>query len=136
MRANAQIRNCQPAESAADRCLFSAGLKLRERFFQQLTANFLLVFGRNRGIADDVDNAVAEHRPVGADHLGDGQRRSDLHGWDAGFFQFGGDRSAAASAGSSRRRENDRVDAETLGLLGHFASHAPGVRQRIGQTRG
>ena len=119
-----------------DRCLTFAGLELRERLFQQLTANFLLVFGRNRGVADDMDNAIAKHRPVGADHLRDRQRRGDLYGWDAGFFKFGGNRSAAASAGPSRRRENDRVDAEEFGLFGHLASHTPSVRQRIGQARG
>ena len=77
-------------------------------------------------------DAVTEHGSVGPDHLGDGQGGGDLHGGDAGFFQLGGNRSAAASAGSSRGRKNDRVDAQPFGFLGHLASHAPRIRQRIG----
>ena len=48
-----------------------------------------------------MNNAGAKHDTVGADHLGDGQGRSDLHYGNAGFFEFGRDRSAAARAGAS-----------------------------------
>ena len=114
---------------------FLIRLQSAERLFDQLAPHFLFFLRRHFGIADDVDDAVAEHGSVGADHLGDGQGGGDLHGWNTGFFQFGGDRSAAASAGPSRRRKNDSVDAQPFGFLGHLAPHAPRIRQRIGQAR-
>jgi hypothetical protein len=33
-----------------------------------------------------VNDAVTEHGAVRSNHLGNGQRRGDLHGGDAGFF--------------------------------------------------
>ena len=71
-----------------------------------------------------MNNAVTEHQPIRADHLGDGQRRSNLHGGDTRLFQLGCDRSAAASAGSSRRGENDRIDAVPFGLFRYFSAEA------------
>lgn len=112
--------------------LSSAALKRFKRLFQELTTHFFLGLSRYRGIADDVNNSISEHGTVGADHLGDRQRRGNLNGWNTGLFKFRGDRSAAACAGSSSRGENDRIDTETFGFVGHLASHPPGVRQRIG----
>ena len=40
-----------------------------QRLFDQAAADFFLVLGRDLGIADDVDDAVAQHQPVGADHF-------------------------------------------------------------------
>jgi hypothetical protein len=57
-----------------------------------------------------MDDAGAQDDTVGADHLGDRLCGGNLHHRDAGFFQFGRDRSAAASAGASRRRKDDGVD--------------------------
>ena len=105
-----------------------------QRLLDQFAPQFFFLISRHLGVADDVDDAVTEHGSIGTDHFGDGQGRGDLHGRDAGFFQFGCDRSAAASAGTSRRRKYDRIDAQTFSLLGHLASHAPRIRQRIGQT--
>jgi len=105
-----------------------------QRLFDQFAPHLFFLLGRNFGVADDVDDAVTEHSAIGADHFGDRQSRGDLHGGDAGFFQFGCDRSAAASAGASRRGKYDRVDAQPFGFLGHLAPHAPRIRQRIGQT--
>ncbi len=77
---------------------------------------------------------IAEHSAIRADHFGDRQRGGDLHGRDTGFFQFGCDRSPAARAGASRGSKNDRIDAQLFGFLCHLPPHAPGVRQRIGQS--
>lgn len=111
-------------------------LQCFERLFHQLTPKLFLVVGGEAGIANDVNNAVAEHQAIGADHFCNRQSGSDLHRRDAGFFQFRGDRSAAARAGSSRRSENDRVDPQAFGLLSHFTAHAAGIRQRIRQAGG
>ena len=75
-----------------------------------------------------MNNAVTEHQSIRADHLGDGQRRSNLHGGDTRLFQLGCDRSAAARARPSRRSEDDGVDTEAFYLVGHFASHAARIR--------
>ena len=55
------------------------------------------------GVADYVDDTIAEHQPVAAYHLGNRHSRSDLHGWNSRLFQLSGDRSAAASARASGR---------------------------------
>lgn len=80
-----------------------------------------------------MNDTVPEHGSIGADHLRHRQRRRDLHRRYTRFFQFCRNRSAAASTGTSGRRENDRVDAQMFRLLGHLAAHAPGIRQRIRQ---
>jgi hypothetical protein len=49
-----------------------AALQRRQRLLDQLAADFLFIFGAHAGIADDVNDAVAEHGAIGADHLGDG----------------------------------------------------------------
>jgi len=79
-----------------------------------------------------VNNAVAKHQPIGANHLSDGQCRGHLHRWDACLFQFRRNRSAAASAGTSRGGEYDGIDAQTLGLLCHLPPHPPRIGERIG----
>jgi hypothetical protein len=55
-------------------------------------------------------NAAPLDHPVRAHHLGDGHDRSDLSDGNPGFFEFGRDRSTAASGGASRRRQNHRFD--------------------------
>jgi hypothetical protein len=65
-------------------------------------------------------DAGAQNDTVGADHLRDRQGGSDLNHGNARFFEFGRDRSAAARAGSSRRGEDDGVDAVLFDLLGHL----------------
>jgi hypothetical protein len=76
-------------------------LKRVERLLHELAAQFLFVVGWQLGVAGDVNDAGAQNYPVGADHLGDRQGGSNLHYGNAGFLQFGRDRSAAASAGAS-----------------------------------
>ncbi len=79
-----------------------------------------------------MNNAVAKHQAIGADHLSNGQCRGHLHRWDTRLFEFRRNRSATASAGTSRGRENDRVNAQALGLLGHLPPHPPRIGERIG----
>jgi hypothetical protein len=74
-----------------------------------------------------VDDAGALHDAISADHFGDRPRGGDLHDGDAGFFQFGCDRSAAASASPSRRGQNHRVDAFPFNFFGHLAAKPAGV---------
>jgi hypothetical protein len=127
-----QCEGFQPSPRKTLRRLRFVALQRLQRSFDQLAADFFFIFGAHVGIADDMNDAVAEHGTIGADHLGDRQCGGDLHRRYPCFFQFSGDRSTAASAGASRRREDDRVDAEPFSLLGHLAAHAPRVRQRIG----
>lgn len=68
-------------------------------------------------------DTVTEYEAIDADHFGDGQRGSNLHRGDTGLLQFGGDRSAAARAGSSRRGEDDRIDRQSFCLLRHLPPH-------------
>ena len=82
--------------------LLFAALQGLERFLDQLTPQFLFRVGGNTAGADDMNDAVAKHDSVGADHLSDGNRRSDLNGRNPRLLQFGRDRSAAARAGPSR----------------------------------
>ena len=81
-------------------------------------------------------DASAQDDAIGSDHLGDWQGRGNLHHRDARFFEFRRDRSAAARAGPSRRREDDRIDAVLLDLLGHLPAQTARVRQRIGPPAG
>ena len=90
-----------PAKLAAiQRLLF---LHRRERLFHQPAPQLLFVLFRYLNIANDMDDTIAEHQPVGANHFRHRQRRGDLHRRDASLFQFRCDRSAAASAGPSSR---------------------------------
>jgi hypothetical protein len=102
-----------------------------QRFLHQLSPQLFFLRGRQFGIAGHMDDAGAQDDAVGADHLGDWLRGGNLHHRDAGFFQFGRDRSAAASAGASRRGENDRIDAVPFGLFRYLSAEAACVRQRI-----
>jgi len=81
--------------------LFLVRLQGVERLLDELAAQFFFVLQWQLGITGDMNDAGSQDDAVGTDHFGDGSRRGDLHHWDAGFFEFGGDRSAAASAGAS-----------------------------------
>jgi hypothetical protein len=72
-------------------------------------------------------DAIAKHQSICADHSRNGHSRSNLHRGYSSFFQFSCNRSTAASARTSRRRQNDRVDAKLLCLLRHLPAHPPGV---------
>lgn len=61
-------------------------LQLLQRLADQLPPHFFFLLRREFSVANNVNDAVAEHDSVGADHFGNGQRRGDLHGGDAGFF--------------------------------------------------
>ena len=84
------------------------------------------------GISDDVNNAVTQDKAVGTDHLRDGKSRRDLNGRDAGLFQFGCDRSAAAGARPSRGGKDNRINAQLFHSFRHLAAHAPRVGKRVG----
>ena len=102
-------------------------LKRVEGLLHELAAQFFFVVGRQLGVAGDVNDAGAQHYAVGADHLGDGQGGSNLDYRNAGFFQFSRYRSAAASAGPSRRSKNHRVGAVSFYFLGHLAAEPAGI---------
>ena len=72
-----------------------------QRLLHQHSAHFPLLLPRQFGIADYVNDAIAQHQPIRTHHLGNRHRRSDLHGGNSCLFQLGGDRSAAASARAS-----------------------------------
>jgi hypothetical protein len=55
-------------------------------------------------------NAASLDDSVRAHHFGDGHDRGDLGDGNPGFFEFGRDRSTAASGSASRRRQNHRLD--------------------------
>lgn len=96
--------------------------------FNQLAPELFFFGGRNRGIANDMHDAVTQHQAIGSNHLCNRQSRGDLHCRNTGFFQFSRDRSAAACAGASRGRENDRLNTQAFGFLGHFAPHPASIR--------
>jgi hypothetical protein len=108
--------------------LLLIGLQGIERLLDESTAQVLFVGWRQFRVAGHVDYAGAENDAVGADHFGDRQGGCDLHDGNASFLQLGGDRSAAASTGPSRRGENHRVDAVLLDFLGDFPAEAARVR--------
>ena len=87
-------------------------------FLHQFSPQLFFLRGRQFGIAGDMDDAGAQDDTVGADHLGDRLRGGNLHYRDAGFFQLGRDRSAAASAGASRGRQDNGVDAVPFNFFG------------------
>jgi hypothetical protein len=70
--------------------------------FNQLAPELFFFGGRNRGVPNDMHDAVTQHQAIGSNHLCNRQSRSDLHGRNTGFLQFSRDRSAAACAGASR----------------------------------
>jgi hypothetical protein len=72
-------------------------------------------------------DAGAQDHAIGAYHLGDRLRGGNLHYRNARFLEFGRDRSAAASAGSSSRGENDRIDAVSFGLFRYLSTETAGV---------
>ena len=81
-----------------------------QRFLHQFSPQLFFVRGRQFSIAGDVHDARAQDDAVGTHHLGDRLRGGNLHYRDARFFQLGRDRSAAASAGASRGRQDNGVD--------------------------
>ena len=127
-------RRCSRGASHDNLVLGFFTAKRIQRLFNQ-SAPKLSFFGeRHRGISDDVDDTVAQHQAICPNHFCDRQSRRDLHRRDTCLFEFRRNRSAAARAGSSRRREDDRVDAQVLGFLCHLATHPAGIRQRIRQA--
>jgi hypothetical protein len=78
-------------------------LHRRERLFHQSASKLFFILFRYLRIAHYMDDTIAEDQPIGAHHFRHRQRRGNLHCGDAGFFELRRDRSAAASAGPSRR---------------------------------
>jgi hypothetical protein len=76
-------------------------LQRLKRFADQVPPHLFFLLGRNIGVANYVNDAVAQDDAVRAYHFCDGQSRRDLYGGDACLLQLSGDRSAAASAGPS-----------------------------------
>ena len=75
-----------------------------------------------------MDDSGSQDDTIRTDHFGDWQGRGDLNDGDAGFFEFGGDRSAAARARTSRGREDDCVDAVSFDLFRNLPAEAARVR--------
>ena len=69
---------------------------------------------RQGWVAQDMDNTATLDDTVRADHLRHGQHRGDLHDGNTGLFEFGGDRSTAASGRPSGGGEDHRIDALLL----------------------
>src|SRR6185295_17220297 len=76
------------------------------------------------------------YHAIGTDHLGDRFRGGDLHDGNTGFFEFGGDRSAAARAGPSRGRQDNSVNSLLFDLGGHFPAESARVGKWIGSAAG
>jgi hypothetical protein len=79
-----------------------------------------------------VNDAVAAYSAVGTYHLCNRQSGRDLNRRDAGLFEFGCDRSAAARARPSGGSKNDSVYAQLFDSFRHLAAHAPGIGKRVG----
>ena len=91
-----------------------------QRFLHQLSSQFFFFRERQFRIAGNMHDA--EDKAIGTDHLGDRLRGGNLHYWDARFFQLGRDRSAAASAGASRGRQDNGVDPVPFYFLGDLSA--------------
>ncbi len=130
MRGNCDSLYAQREERGRDaspptqKLLLLIRLQRVQRFLHQFSPQLFFLRGRQFSIAGDVHDARAQDDAVGTDHFGDRLRGGNLYHRDAGFFQFGRDRSAAASAGSSRRGENDRIDAVPFGLFRYLSAEA------------
>ena len=96
----------------------------------------LFLLRRQVWIAKHVDDATPLYHTIGAHHLRHRLYGGHLHDGNTGLFQFGRDRSAAASRGASGGGEDHRIDAILLQLGGDLPPQAPAVGQRIGQPRG
>ena len=103
-----------------------------QRLFHQFTPYFFFLLRRNIGIADDVNDAVAQYGAVGAYHLCNGKSGRNLNRWNAGLFEFSCDRSAAAGAGPSRGRKDNCINAQLFHSFSHLAAHAPRIGKRVG----
>jgi hypothetical protein len=79
-----------------------------------------------------VNDAVAQYGAVGTHHLCNRESGRDLNRRDAGLFEFGCDRSAAARARPSGGCKDNSVDAQLFDSFRHFAAHAAGIGKRIG----
>jgi hypothetical protein len=86
-------------------------------------------------IAKDVHNTTPLHNAVRADHLGHWHDRGDLDDGYTGLFEFGRDRSTAASAGASRGGQNHSLDSLGLELLGDLPSQTATIGDRVGEPR-
>jgi hypothetical protein len=86
-------------------------------------------------IAKDVHNTTALHNAVRADHLRHWHDRGDLDDGDAGLFEFGRDRSTAASAGASRGGQNHGLHPFGLELLGNLPAQTATIGDRVGEPR-
>ena len=115
--------------------LLVVALQRLECLLDQLTPQLFLRSGGHAGSPHDVHDAVTKHDSVSADHLSDGNGRSNLNCRDTRLLQFRCDRSAAARAGPSSRGENDGIDPQLLCPLGHLAPHPTSIGEGIGQTR-
>jgi hypothetical protein len=102
----------------ARKSLFLVRLQRVQRFLHQLSSQFFFFCERQFRIAGNMHDAGAEDNAIGTDHLGDRLRGGNLHYRDARFFQLGRDRSAAASAGASRGRQDNGVDAVPFYFFG------------------
>lgn len=125
---SSQIRKrCDPAWVGL-RLLPFVRLQRIEGLLHELSSEVFLVGRRELGVARHMDDAGSQNYPVGSHHFSNRQSRGDLHDRDACFLELRRDRSAAASAGSSRRSQDDRVDAIPFDFLCHFPAEAARIR--------
>lgn len=81
-----------------------------------------------------MDNAAALNHAVRTHHLRYRDDRGDLGDRNAGLFEFGCNRSTAASGRASRGGEDDRIDPLRFELRGDFPTQSAAIGQRISQA--
>ena len=91
---------------------------------------------RQIGITQHVDNATALYNTIRTDHFGDRHDRGHLHHGNASFFEFGRDRSPAASAGPSSGGEDDRLHTFGFQFGSNFLPQTAAIGDGIGQPGG
>src|SRR5262245_29664788 len=82
-----------------------------------------------------MDDTTTLDNAVRADHLRHWHDRGDLDDGYTYLFEFGRDRSTAASAGASRGGQNHGLHSLGLELLGNLPSQAAAIGERVGEPR-
>jgi hypothetical protein len=95
-----------------------------EGLLNEFSPELFFVGGRKLGVACHMDYAGSQDHPVGSHHFSDRQGGGDLHNRNAGLLELCRNRSAAASARTSRRSQDDRIDAILFDFFCHFPAEA------------
>src|SRR5712691_2495587 len=118
------------------RRLIHLGRERVEGALHDLAPQTMLLFRARLGRAQRVDDAIALHDAVRADHLGYGSHGAYLRDRKAGLLQLGSYRCAAASARASGAGQDDCVDASLLEVIGDAAAQPAAVVHRVGEPGG